>query len=463
MAAGGMANAPFPPIADWEMNPPEMFPTFPRMKQDAVKYGTGVHTYVFMNTKRITILTDSTHYEAIYSPGEYAQSGMGKCLRMDMDRVAHQYFNIHRDVCPYTRGGLDGLRIKALNPKTCGEPRGLNDIVGAGIQECMDKLPESGEIDLLQVAEFTFPGVNDAIFGKGVVPADAEGFFYDYDECVARSTLGLPKDEAYMKAYKKVEDMFLAALEKGVHKSAVAGRGMIGRLSPLPEDTDLRKQASFLCSIFWAPQANTLPMTYWTLAHILSNPDWTARARAEADASGMGVDGRFLVDTEDDRCLPFIRGCMSEVLRMYIANMTLRKVDKDMVIETKGGKFTIPQGDSFMLSSYVTHYDEKVFPDPFTYNPDRWLDSKGEFNEKALPKDYFVPFGKGRYSCSGRHLLHLELPTLVVLFLREFDCKMIDPLPEPDWSYVVASVRPRGWPHNFQSRVKFSRRRASRL
>lgn len=456
-------TATLPPVSDWEMNPPELFPTFQRMKEDADRFGSGVHTYLFMNTKRLTVLTDTRHYEAIYSPGEYASSDVGRALRMDMDRVANQYFNIHKDLCPMTRAGLDGLRIHALNPKACGQAGGLNDIVGQDIQKCLDALPASGEMDLLKVAEFTFPGVNRALFGPGVVPPEAEHFFYDYDEGVGRATLGLPKDKAYMLAYNRVEQMFVEALERGAHKGPDAARGIVGRLQPLPEGTDLRQMASFLCSIFWAPQANTLPMTYWTLAHILNNPEWTARVRAEADASGLGRDGRYHVDPQDDSCLPFTRACMNETLRLYIANMTLRKAEKEFEFETAAGRFRIPEGDAFFLASYITHYDEKVFPEPHRYNPDRWLDAAGLFNEKAFPADHFVPFGKGRYSCSGRHLLTLELPTLVALFIRNFDAALVDPIPEADWSYVVASVRPKGWPHSFPNKIRFSRRHGAKL
>merc|ERR1712071_577669 len=101
--------------------------------------------------------------------------------------------------------------------------------------------------------------------------------------------------------------MFVDVLSKDFHKSTEAGRGMVGRLKPIPDETDVRKKASFLCSIFWAPQANTLPMTYWTLAHVINNPEWKARVRAEADKSRLGVDGRFDVDTQEADCLPFTR------------------------------------------------------------------------------------------------------------------------------------------------------------
>merc|ERR1719198_814268 len=155
---------------------------------------------------------------------------------------------------------------------------------------------------------------------------------------------------------------------------------------------------------------------------------------------------------------------MNETLRIYIANGTMRKVQRDFeVTMSDGNTYTVPKGDNFMLTSYTTHYDEKVFPEPQRFDPERWLDASGNIDPKACPTNHFIPFGKGRYSCSGRHLLTLELPTLVAMFIRDFDAELIDPLPEPDWGHVVASVRPKGWPYNFPNKIKFARRKASKL
>merc|ERR1719329_1189123 len=277
----------------------------------------------------MTFLTDTENYDLVFEPDdEGGDKGQGSPIRMDMERAARQFFGIHKDVCPYTRAGLDGLRAHALNPKTCAEPGGLNDIVGEDIANCMKGLPEAGEMTLLEVAEFTYAGVNRALFGEGVVPPSSAEFFYEYDEVVALATTGLPKSPKYAAAYNRVERMFQDAIEAGRHKGPDAARGIVGRLSPLPADTSPQLMASFLVSIFWAPQANTLPMTYWTLAHILENPAWTARVRAEADRWGqLGAGGRYFVDREDDTCLPFTRACMNETLRIYTANGTIRKAE----------------------------------------------------------------------------------------------------------------------------------------
>jgi len=44
------------------------------------------------------------------------------------------------------------------------------------------------------------------------------------------------------------------------------------------------------------------------------------------------------------------------------------------------------------------HDDEDVFPDPHTFEPERWLDSK---NVETLEK-FWNPFGNGSRSCGGR-------------------------------------------------------------
>ncbi|KAL8963291.1 MAG: hypothetical protein Q9193_000431 [Seirophora villosa] len=49
------------------------------------------------------------------------------------------------------------------------------------------------------------------------------------------------------------------------------------------------------------------------------------------------------------------------------------------------------------MSSWLLHHDETYFPDPYTFNPDRWADArKSQRLEKA-----FVPFGRGSRACLG--------------------------------------------------------------
>lgn len=48
-----------------------------------------------------------------------------------------------------------------------------------------------------------------------------------------------------------------------------------------------------------------------------------------------------------------------------------------------------------MGASFV-HYNEELFPDPYTFNPDRWLQE----DSRALD-NYLVAFSRGPRSCLG--------------------------------------------------------------
>lgn len=232
------------------------------------------------------------------------------------------------------------------------------------------------------------------------------------------------------------------------------------RLSVVPNGkfTD-EERAKFMVSLFWAPQANTLPMTFWTLAHIIQKPGWRERVRREAVATRLGEGGKYPVILTDKSCMPFTRACVAETLRLYIANLTIRKCDRDVEVTlSTGQRYTIPKNHMIILTSYTTHMNEEYFQNPEQFDPERWLDNDGNYNAQRYPNNIFIPFGKVRYQCSGKHLADLEISTLIALFLRDFDAELLGPLPEPDWDYVVASVRPKGWPHDFNLRVRYTRR-----
>jgi cytochrome P450 len=52
------------------------------------------------------------------------------------------------------------------------------------------------------------------------------------------------------------------------------------------------------------------------------------------------------------------------------------------------------------MSTYWMHNDPKVFPDPYTYRPERWLEATPE--QLKVMRTYYVPFAKGSRQCIGQ-------------------------------------------------------------
>jgi cytochrome P450 len=79
------------------------------------------------------------------------------------------------------------------------------------------------------------------------------------------------------------------------------------------------------------------------------------------------------------------------------------------------------------MSLLDVHYDPSIFPDPNTFNPDRWLDSDdSNSNARYFPRQlkdrFFVPFGKGSRNCAGSNLAMAELYAVTGNVFRRFGC-----------------------------------------
>jgi cytochrome P450 len=69
----------------------------------------------------------------------------------------------------------------------------------------------------------------------------------------------------------------------------------------------------------------------------------------------------------------------------------------------RGGRtidgYFVPEAVIVSCQAYSTHrIDQSVFPDPDTFNPDRWLDEIGDTERKRL----FFAFANGGRGCVGK-------------------------------------------------------------
>ncbi|KAI0536204.1 cytochrome P450 [Xylaria digitata] len=68
---------------------------------------------------------------------------------------------------------------------------------------------------------------------------------------------------------------------------------------------------------------------------------------------------------------------------------------------------------------YLLHTDEKVFPEPFEFKPERWVNDT-DFNIRR----HFVAFSRGARGCIGINLAYAELYPAVAAFFSRFELKL---------------------------------------
>nr|CAH0107691.1 unnamed protein product [Daphnia galeata] len=86
----------------------------------------------------------------------------------------------------------------------------------------------------------------------------------------------------------------------------------------------------------------------------------------------------------------------------------------------------VKKGTVVTVPAFALHYDEEYYPDPHTFNPDRW-DSENEIK----PNPYaYVPFGMGPRNCVGLRFAMEEMKIALCAMVLKF---RFFPVPEtPD-------------------------------
>ncbi|KAF9776196.1 hypothetical protein IL306_005670 [Fusarium sp. DS 682] len=98
--------------------------------------------------------------------------------------------------------------------------------------------------------------------------------------------------------------------------------------------------------------------------------------------------------------LPYLQAVISEGLRIYPpGSQGFPRISPGTDID---GHW-VPQGTEVYTSAYTVTHDEKYFPDPYQFDPNRWLDP----NSKSV-KEASQPFSLGARGCLGQKYVHLS-------------------------------------------------------
>jgi cytochrome P450 len=163
--------------------------------------------------------------------------------------------------------------------------------------------------------------------------------------------------------------------------------------------------------------ANTLSWTWYLLGQ---HPAEQHRVQDEVDRV---LHGR-LPTTADIPQLKFCDRVIREAMRLFPpAYVVGRRCEHDCTI----GEHFIPAMTNVLMSQWVVHRDDRWFPDPHEFEPDRWTP---EFTH-ALPKYAYFPFGGGPRACIGREFAMLEAVLILSTMAQKIELRLVDSEPLP--------------------------------
>ncbi len=138
----------------------------------------------------------------------------------------------------------------------------------------------------------------------------------------------------------------------------------------------------------------------------------------------------FTKNFQDLRCLmPFTEAVLLEVQRL--GNIVPGSLLHTNSREAKIGDYVLPPGTSISSNMEAIMMDPNVFTDPYTFNPDRFMDENGCF----FPHPNVVPFGVGKCRCLGEVLAKTELFIFFTGLVQKFEIKLVNEKDFPSTKY----------------------------
>ncbi|MBS2964397.1 cytochrome P450 [Actinocrinis puniceicyclus] len=151
----------------------------------------------------------------------------------------------------------------------------------------------------------------------------------------------------------------------------------------------------------------------WTLYLIAGHPHVEERVAQEIRC----VVGDGVPTVQDLGRMPYLRQVIEESLRL-IPPVWL--VSRRSLHDQSFGEHPAPRDTLVLVSQYVMHRDERWFPDPNAFDPDRWAPSAhGE-----RPRFAYIPFGAGRRVCVGASFANIEMGLVLASLLARWSFRL---------------------------------------
>jgi len=192
-------------------------------------------------------------------------------------------------------------------------------------------------------------------------------------------------------------------------------------------DDELRDEVLIMFVAGHETTANTLSWLWYSLSQ---SPEAEQKVFEEITAIADGDT----ITLEQLSQLVYTEAVIKETLRLYPPGWWFAR--RALADDEVGGYF-VPEGQHVWMCAYLTHRHSKLWPDPNSFRPQRFLD-KNISDEQRF--SYF-PFGGGPRQCIGDHFAMIEMKIIIASIIKRFRLTLV-----PDFKVELApttTLRPR--------------------
>ncbi|WP_235921430.1 cytochrome P450 [Lentzea tibetensis] len=239
-------------------------------------------------------------------------------------------------------------------------------------------------------------------------------------------------DEAAARLRRVIPEVVVAARKEGGDHGDLLSTFLRARDEVTGEGMTDEQIHDEVVTILTTGAETTAVALSWFFHEIGARPEVERRFHAELD----DVVGDRQVTFGDLPKLEFTQRIINEILRLTPPLILMRRARQNIVL----GGVRIKKGTEVAVSQHTLHRDPRWFPDPDSFNPDRWEPELAV----ALPKGAFIPFGAGARFCPGHFFAQTEIALVAATVARRW--RLVPVAGERVYPQVKATMQPNQLP-----------------
>ncbi|XP_013404967.1 cytochrome P450 2C42-like [Lingula anatina] len=193
--------------------------------------------------------------------------------------------------------------------------------------------------------------------------------------------------------------------------------------SPHSDTFNTDQLMSVVLDVILAGSQNATTMMKWCLLYLATHQD--VQTTVYSELQQVLENNPLSYDLRPQ--LPYTEATVLEVIRRNTGRFPLGASHATTCDVTFRG-YVIPKSTYVSVNLNSVFMDEKLWPEPMKFRPQRFLAESGEVKEP----EYFMPFGLGDRSCMGEGIARRELFTFVASLVNAFHWKFPEEKPGPN-------------------------------
>ncbi|MBI1281701.1 MAG: cytochrome P450 [Anaerolineaceae bacterium] len=324
-----------------------------------------------------------------------------------------------------------------------GKMPGYVKVMQKEIQQWLDSLGESGEVDLgLGLAPLVQNVAAHAIMGEPFRKAMGREFWDLYADLNKGMDMIFPPNWPLPKFRRRdaAKAKMQAILKPIIHERRTSTQEYNDMLQDFATATykdgrPVEDEVIFglIAALMFAGHETTVGQAAWTVTELLKHPDYLKLVQTEISEKfpyGMPADLNLIANLEH------VSWAVNETTRLHpSADTIFRYAEEDTEVEG----YTIPKGWLVMLNTKLAHKLPDVWSDAEQFDPLRFAPGR---EEDKKHKHTITGFGGGMHKCTGMNFANNEMIMITSMLLQQFDLELVSS--DVQTTYSLGASRPEG-------------------